>query len=584
MANEKIRIQAHEITLKDLFGDKYLFEIPNFQRPFAWEKENFEQLFTDIKDALQLNMENFGNKIEDYDPYFLGSIILWTKDLRDDGSGKYAVIDGQQRLVSLAILMAVMRDLTNKRKAKNTLQKRIYQERDEFAGTPESVRIKVRDKEEEFFRKYVLEEGGTKKISDIYKESLTEPKLHMLEAIEIFSNGFKNDKKEIDQDFLDKYIQFLLQKVVLVVIKTGNLASGFRLFNIINARGMPLTNADLLKSENLSVIPREEEQKYTKIWEDLEEDLGSEKLEMLISFIRSIKLKEKARKSIYEEFESKVFKNEPKFKGKAFIEYLRNVAGIYRDKIEDALITTGKSEEEIYYYNLISLMRDFLPFNDWMAVIIKFKERFTDDSDLFRFLKVFERKIIIDWITGLSFTKRLTQMYKIIKLIEDSSNANNVIDSPIFSEELRSKENELKNALDDINFYGKGRTRVPKYVLLRLDMEKSYNQNKKISYGGEITVEHILPRTPESQYWLSRFSEEDRLKWTNRLGNLVLLNHSKNSQAGNKPFSDKVKDYFEKKSDFAITNELKNYQEWNKEALKKRHDYLVKEALKLWIP
>ena len=91
-------------------------------------KRNFELLFTDIKDALNLNKENYGDKIEDYEPYFLGSVILWTKNLKDDGSGVYAVIDGQQRLVSLAILIAVMRDLTDSAKAKNTLQRKIYQE------------------------------------------------------------------------------------------------------------------------------------------------------------------------------------------------------------------------------------------------------------------------------------------------------------------------------------------------------------------------------------------------------------------------------------------------------------------------
>lgn len=169
----------------------------------------------------------------------------------------------------------------------------------------------------------------------------------MFEAIEIFKNGFKIGNGEIDQDFLNRYIRYLLQKVVLVVIKTGELASAFRLFNIINARSMPLTNADLLKSENLSVIPKEEEPKYTKIWEDLEEDFGSEKLEMLISFIRSIKLKEKARKSIYEEFEDKVFKKEPEFKGKKFIEYLQNIANIYREKIEEGRITTEIGWKEI---------------------------------------------------------------------------------------------------------------------------------------------------------------------------------------------------------------------------------------------
>ena len=143
-------ILAHEIYVKHLFSDKFLFEIPNFQRPFAWEKENFEQLFSDIKDALQTNLETFGNKIDDYESYFLGSIILCAKQLKDDGSGEYAIIDGQQRLVSLAILIAVMRDLLEDNKRKNRLQNKIYQERDDDIGTPERVRIKMRDKEEEF--------------------------------------------------------------------------------------------------------------------------------------------------------------------------------------------------------------------------------------------------------------------------------------------------------------------------------------------------------------------------------------------------------------------------------------------------
>jgi len=577
------KIKAGEIYIKDLFSDKYLFEIPDFQRPFAWEKENFEQLFNDIKEALQANQENYGNKLDEYEPYFLGSIILWTKELKDDGSGRYAVIDGQQRLISLAILMAVMRDLVNNQKAKNSLQRRIYQEEDEYSGTKESVRIKVRDKERDFFRKYILNLGGTEKVDSIDRTSLSEPKQHILEAIEVFKNGFRNDKGSIDQELLDNYIKYLLQKVVLVVVKTNSLTSAFRLFNVINTRGMPLTNADLLKSENLRVIAENERTKYREIWENIEEDIGTDGLEMLISFIRSIKLKEKARKSIFDEFVEKVFKSEPGFKGKKFIEYLNKVAKIYRRKIVEGSIKTGNSDEETYYYNLISLMRDFLPFNDWMAAVIKFSEKFVDDSYLFEFLKVFERKIVVDWVTGLSFTERLTRIYKVIRLIEEKTNPRDVLNDPMFSDEIKMNKNRFESALNDINFYGKGKTRIAKYVLLRIDMERKYNQNLKFSYAGEITVEHILPRKPTDKYWLERFDKVARIEWTNRLGNLVLLNSRKNSQASNKPFPEKVKDYFEKKSDFEVTNELKNYEDWTLDALKDRHEKLKKEAIKIWI-
>jgi len=575
-------LEADEVYMRNLFGDKYLFEIPNFQRPFSWRKENFEQLFDDLKDELQINQEKKGNKIRSYDPYFLGSIILCVKNLKPDGSGTYEIIDGQQRIVSLAILMAVLRDSANRPKAKMNLQRRIYQEKDEYSGTEESVRVKVRDKEKDFFRKYVLDKGGTDKATRINRTALSEPQNHMIEAINAFQKGFERDDGGIDGGFLDNYIKYLLQKVVIVVVKTDSLPSAFRLFNVINARGMPLTNADLLKSENLRVIAQEKREQYTQTWENIEEDIGTDNLEMLISFIRHIKKKEKARRAIFEEFAKDIFKREPGFKGESFIQYLDQIATIYKDNILEAKVRGLEDEKETYYYNLVSLMRDFLPFNDWMAALIKFKEKHGAMS-LIEFLNKMEKKVAVDWITGLSFTERLTQVYRIIRSIEKIENLKDVLNDAMFEEEIQLKKTSFSNSLDDVKFYGRGTTRVPKYVLLRLDMERKDNLNARITYSGYITVEHILPRKPYEKYWLDKFDKIARMEWTNRLGNLVLLNGRKNSQASNKPFDRKVKDYFEKKSDFEITNELKKVKDWNLTALKERHENLKKECVELWI-
>jgi hypothetical protein len=69
---------------------------------------------------------------------------------------------------------------------------------------------------------------------------------------------------------------------------------------------------------------------------------------------------------------------------------------------------------------------------------------------------------------------------------------------------------------------------------------------------------------------------------TNKLGNLVLLNGRKNSEASNKPFPDKCKDYFEKRSDFEITNELKVLNDWTVDSFKERQSTLEKEAAETW--
>jgi hypothetical protein len=566
-------ITASEIYLKDLFSEKYLFEIPYFQRQFAWNEENFEQLVDDIKDGLKA----FGES----EPYFLGSIILWAKEQNEDGSGLYAVIDGQQRLTCLTILMACLRDLADKDKATKTLQSRIYQEEDEYAGAKESVRVKVREQEFEFFKKFILTQGGTHLVRDLNVDDLSEPKRHIVQAIRLFSAAFQSDTGFINHALVDDFIKYLLQRVVLVAVRTTSLVSAFRLFNIINARGLPLSNADLLKSENLQVVPEYERPKYTRIWEDIEEDIGVDNLEMLMSFMRTILLREKARRAIFDEFDQKVFKEMQQFKGKPFIDYLERVSSIYRNKISEPSVKLEDTHKEIYYHNLVSIMRDFLPFNDWMTAVIRFTDRFQDDKCLYNFVKKLEKKIVIEWFRGLSFTERLTQIFNVIKKIDSSEEPSEVIKDPLF--DLTPYTNDFLATLNGKDFYSRGKARIPKYALLRIDMEEQDNLHKEISFKGDITVEHILPQTPTHDYWFTRFDERVRRDMTNILGNLVLLNGKKNSKASNKPFDEKVKEYFAKRSDFWITNEIDANNDWNPEALNKRHLNLIERATKTWL-
>lgn len=574
------KIEAEHEYIKDLFDDENLFEIPSYQRPFSWEKENFEQLIDDIKESISLNLEN-DNKFNKYEPYFLGSIIR-LKSEQDDGHYKYSIIDGQQRLMSLVILIAVIRDLINEEQLQKELQGFIYQEPKEIIDRPEQSRIVVRNKERQFFKELILQNEGTLKRNDIDKNDfvkLSEPKQRIIMAIDVFKSKLVNGE---NQDLLKNFVKYLLKKVILVVITTSSFESAFRLFNVVNARGMPLTNADLLKSVNLGNVYENDIGKYTDVWENIEEDIGIEKLEMLISFIRTIKIKKRARKTIFDEFEGIIFYEEPEFKGKLFIEYLDNVKSIYQLKILESAIICSEIENEVHYHNLMSIMRDFLPLNDWMAALIMFDEKFKNDEYIYKFLKNLERKIFVDWLTGLTLAERLTQIYRVIKLIEDKEDPESIINDVMFYEEIKSTKNKFKDSLELENFYSKGNYKIAKYVLLRIDMERNENLHKKVSFSGNISVEHVLPQRP-NKYWKRKFTEQAIQEWTNKLGNLTLLNGIKNSKAGNKRFKEKINTYFQKKSDFSITNELQEVSDWNKIELEKRHRKLKSEAVNIWI-
>jgi hypothetical protein len=301
----------------------------------------------------------------------------------------------------------------------------------------------------------------------------------------------------------------------------------------------------------------------------------------LIGFVRSIKVKRR-EKSILEDFQNIIFNNEPSFKGKRFFDYLISTKETYVEKILQSGIVTENTEEETYYYNLISIMRDYLDFDEWMAALIAFAEKFAD-SELFEFLKVLERRIFVDWIIGKSNEERFRFVYSIIDEIENTKNASEILNKPIFNSQIREAHNQFVSRLDEVNFYKRNHYKVAKYTLLRLDMEKHDNTNTKKLYTGTITTEHILPKKPTNIYWTERFTPKQQEEWTDKLGNLTLLNAPKNTKAGNKPFPEKLKQYFKKKSDFLITNELENYKEWNMHLLKKRQESLKDECCKIWI-
>lgn len=581
MAAHQERIEAGDITMGSLY-ENYLFEIPNYQRAFSWEDEHFDQLIDDLLEAYDRNREDHGptnDNLDEFEPYFLGSLILQRLDQTD----RFDVVDGQQRLTSLAILMAVLRDELEGTNIADNLHTRLYEEGDAMTGKPERYRLSVRKQEREFFEEYIVSRGGTKNLDSIDKNRRSEPEQRFLEAVEIFQDRLSSwHSDESPQKDLAGFAGFLGRKLTMVEIKTGSKNSAFRLFNVVNARGLPLSTADLLKSENLGEIPKPEEDDYTKRWVDIEEEVGSETLDTFISMIRHLKVKRKAQKSVYDEFEEIVFHREPDFRGKPFIEYLEEVHDIYDRRVSRKIVSPSDPAQRTRYETLVSIVESFYPSEDWMMGMIKFDQKFSDEDGFVEFFDAYERKIATDWVGGLSLSERLTQLYDVVRLIESADTVNDVISDDLLTSNIETRKEDFLNTLNADNFYRKGNYQMARYVLLRLDMER-YDLTDVARYRDSVTVEHILPRTPTDEYWQDRFEDEAfRLRWTHRLGNLVPLNQGKNSSASNLPFPEKVSAYLSKRSDFQLVNELEENEEWTPDQLQNRHEALKQEAIDCW--
>ena len=594
MSNLHTPIKAEEQPLGLIFSKNYLFVIPKFQRPFSWVSDNFERLFLDIYESMKNTQESEGG-------YFLGSMVLW-----NERENVYNVIDGQQRLASLTILLAVIRDSLQDEKFRRILHEAIFQEEDPVRRIPEVERLKPWDELLEKFRKYVYTENGTKTFLEDFRggriqyKDEDDPVYRMKEAIETYYRLIEEVVPEdMREEELEKFVQYLFNNVYVVVIKTASFGSAIRLFNVLNTRGMPLSSIDIVKAINLEAISDTAmRDMHADKWIDLEGELGREEFESLLSYVRMIYAKEKARKALHEEYD-KLYSSGTLKKGEAFFNLIYEYADIYKSKVIAPEVTIRYESKANRYKVLAHIMRRYLPFSEWIPPLLAFYKKFYNDELLVDFLEKLEKKAVIEWMAGFTSTERVTSFSRIIRLVEESNDPENVINRMLTYKPPEARERGrvidynkpkeleeiLNSTLDRRDFYKLKGGKLSKYVLLRLDMELWDLEGVVPQYSGVITVEHILPRNPSpDSEWVRKFDEKTRDEWVDMLGNLVLLSGSKNSKAANYDFRKKKKVYFSKKwTHFRLTQELQKYDDWNIKTLKERHRELINRVKNIYL-
>jgi uncharacterized protein with ParB-like and HNH nuclease domain len=193
-------IESDKLLIKDVF--KKWYRIPEYQRPYVWENDQVAELLDDISQALTTDPES---------QYFLGSMVL-QKNLKDDGSTKYEeydLLDGQQRVTSLFLITAVIRDLSTDKTLKKTCEETIFQEENSFDNIPERLRIifDIREQVKRFISEFVKCDGGTTREDELKLKIANEGEdvsiKNMARAILTIREYFKN----IEPNSFFKYLR-----------------------------------------------------------------------------------------------------------------------------------------------------------------------------------------------------------------------------------------------------------------------------------------------------------------------------------------------------------------------------------------
>ncbi|UKJ12755.1 DUF262 domain-containing protein [Helicobacter pylori] len=576
MANESIEGKVYQ--LKDILATELsaYYQIPTYQRPYQWTEENCEKLLDDLLSGYECYKES---------DYFCGSLVF----IQSDKDNKTDIVDGQQRLSTFILLAKVLATLYSERldsKFQEYLQeswsdrhedgKKKKRKRLDFDLVGSSAKKDFQDALD-FFDDLDASKGEGSKSNDPSKgkNSYLKNAICLKDYLE---------KKEIAD--INDFIKWLYLNVNFITITCSDTDMALRIFNVLNARGLPLHATDIFKGELLKKLTEEKEQEELATrWENLRQkclDNGFA-METLFSrhltYLNPVTSKEKMEKRLVTWFKNL---------NKTPLEYLKGVEDFYNAYCEVL-------EMQDRYAHLLSYKDD-----DYLCVILctSLLHRYSD-QDIETLKKLLVKFYYQDWVAGKTKSTRSQTCCNIINALKEKKNIDDIIS--IVKEYLNEKNitQHFKENLQDSNLYTKfyfTNNKTPKKnswlkpILILVEYFMSDDPKpKRIQMDKNLHVEHILPqKLTLSSQWAKDFSEEERECYTHSLANLTLLGGEKNIDASNLDFKDKKKIYMgeeirlNKKETFRVMTCYKmtidiahHYTEWTPKSLEKREKDLM---------
>lgn len=550
--------------------DDAYYQIPIYQRPYQWGKEQCKELLNDLFE----NYEDHGE-----DDYFCGSLVF----IQSDKDNKTDIVDGQQRLSTFILLAKVLATLYSERldsKIQEYLQES-WSDRHEDGEKKKRERLDFdlvgssakKDFQEalKFFDDLDASKGENSKSNDPSKG-----KNRYLKNAICLKNYL--EKKEIAD--INHFIRWLYLRVNFITITCSDTDMALRIFSVLNARGLPLHATDIFKGELLKKLTEEKEQeKLATRWENLRQkclDNGFA-METLFSqhltYLHPKTSKERMKIRLNTQFDELQ---------KSPLEYLDVVEDFYNAYCEVL-------EMQDRHAHLLSyLASDF-----WCVILCASLLHRYSESEKEALKELLVKFYYQNWVAEQKEPKKQTSC-NIINALKEKKSVEDI--ASIVKEYLNGNKitQNFREKLKDDHLYEKHKKSSknswlrPILILVEYFMSDDPNP-KRIQMDKNLHVEHILPQKPTlSSQWAKDFSEEERECYTHSLANLTLLGGEKNTKASNLDFKDKKKIYMgeeiklnKKKTFRAMTcydttkDIAHHYTEWTPKSLEKREKDLM---------
>lgn len=557
-------------------GDVHYF-LPYFQREYAWDKTNWQTLLNDVISLYDIYSE------EKPPEHFMGSLVVINDGTRNGTVPAFKVVDGQQRLTTISLILCALANLT---KASNpNLHKKIWK--------------MVTNPDETGNLHYKLLPTSKYGDREVYIAILNEEDIPSSESrIPLAYNYYyqeleiKIKQKKIDPE---KFFLVLINCLQVVFIDLNQEERPYEIFESLNAKGRPLTQADLVRNYIAMKLPENRQPIiFDRYWSKIENLLqekrlvGRSRLGELTAFLRHYLAYRSGalcnEEHVYERFRDRIekeFLNPNQFEQE--VETLKRFATYY----DQMLRPEHENDLEIRnYLTRLNILEFSTGYPFLLAIYEAYSQKQLTQHDFIEGLRILENFMIRKYLSGEP-TNYLNKIYPNLWREINTANFGLSLKKALVSRNYPADHRLRQAILIETVYDRSGPTRAKTTMIL--ETINRYLSSKKglgayTILDGDPTIEHLMPQTLD-ETWKNELGvnfEQIYRDYLNTLGNLTLVTSGWNSKLSNSAFVIKKNklanhglllnsDYFSKP-----------IAQWDEETIRNRANYLADLILEIW--
>lgn len=550
-------LRAEVLTLAELLSGDYRFRLTCFQRSYSWRKEQVTRLLASVLKAMEAEDPNKRRRC-------LGRLML----AQEPGKRETELVDGHQRLMTLTIIFALLRDLETDDGRIARLHSFIAGGSHHPNGTP-IYRVAAQATPSPMIEAIVQEMGGTETDPDLEVSQMSDTERYIFEnreclRAELTADGMTAARR---RDLAD----FLADSCKVIAVIASDQDEAWDLIRTEQETRLEFTEADEAKAIMLAAMPMDDRIECGRRWEGCEAILSHVDLYRLLSHIRAIKWRGRTQSKLPVEIDIiRHFALEgggTAFMDQELIPGSERLSAIRRAAVGADEAARSKIAKCLEYMTWVDAHIWVPAALQWLTV------RGEGDAETELFFRRLERFV---WIMKLSGTDTGVQETRILALLGEIERWLKV-DS---MNQLQIERAVLEKALANLRNRGFAAKLHAGLVLRRLSI--AVGRDSGPIERDKVTIEHILPCSPPPQgAWRKNFRSKDDIDaYCRRLGNITLLTGRENNAAATHGWL--VKRPILANSKFVLSNRVAEEADWTVKSIADRTEQLIEVLFGLW--